>query len=263
MRNVRILVAYDGSRFHGWQRQEGFDSVQEALELAVLSLTSNSVRVHGAGRTDAGVHALGQVAHFHVATALDDSRLRNAINAHLPEGVVVRRLETCADDFHAQFHAQGKRYGYRVLTVRPDPPAAHRRAANVVRDRRRRGWLPLQHGAHDRGHAARRRTRQALARRRQRDPRELRPERGLRDGARRPVPAERALHPETLQRTRPRARGGPACSSEPDPERFSSPEVAHEQAVRPLDDSLHCEQGGERQGSAGQKRPVASSNERT
>ena len=116
MRNVRILVAYDGSRFHGWQRQEGFDSVQEALELAVLSLTSNSVRVHGAGRTDAGVHALGQVAHFHVATALDDSRLRNALNAHLPEGVVVRRLETCADDFHAQFHAQGKRYGYRVET---------------------------------------------------------------------------------------------------------------------------------------------------
>ena len=118
MRNVRILVAYDGSRFHGWQRQESFDSVQETLEHAVLSLTSNSVRVHGAGRTDAGVHALGQVAHFHVATALDDDKLRHGLNAHLPEGVVVRRLETCADDFHAQFHARGKRYGYRVETAR-------------------------------------------------------------------------------------------------------------------------------------------------
>lgn len=124
MRNVRILVAYDGSRFHGWQRQEGFDSVQETLELAVLSLTSSSVHVFGSGRTDAGVHALGQVAHFHVATPLDDDRLRHALNAHLPEGVVVRRVETCADEFHAQFQAKGKRYGYRVETGRFRSPFA-------------------------------------------------------------------------------------------------------------------------------------------
>ncbi|MBM3992020.1 MAG: tRNA pseudouridine(38-40) synthase TruA [Planctomycetes bacterium] len=125
MRNVRMQLAYDGSRFHGWQRQEGFDSVQETVELALESLVSTHVTVFGAGRTDAGVHALGQVAHVHVATALDDDRLAHALNAHLPEGVVVRRLETCADDFHAQFDACGKRYAYRIETGRfrlPFPP---------------------------------------------------------------------------------------------------------------------------------------------
>lgn len=122
MRNVRVLLAYDGSRFFGWQRQEGFASVQEALEEALESLVSARVVVHGAGRTDTGVHALGQVAHFHVETALDDDRLRHALNAHLPQGVVVRRLETCADPFHARFDARGKRYAYRVATSRFAPP---------------------------------------------------------------------------------------------------------------------------------------------
>jgi tRNA pseudouridine38-40 synthase len=118
MRNVRLLVAYDGSQFFGWQRQEGFESVQAALELALESLTGAHATVFGAGRTDTGVHALGQVANAHVQTALDDDRLRHALNAHLPAGVVVRQLETCADEFHAQFAARGKRYGYLVGTSR-------------------------------------------------------------------------------------------------------------------------------------------------
>ncbi len=122
MRNVRILVAYDGSAFHGWQRQDGFGTVQEALEEALRGLLSEPVTVHGAGRTDSGVHALGQVAHFHVDTRLADDRLWHALNAHLPAGVSVRRLETCADDFHAQFGARGKRYGYVVRTHRHPPP---------------------------------------------------------------------------------------------------------------------------------------------
>jgi tRNA pseudouridine38-40 synthase len=133
MRNVRILVAYDGSQFFGWQRQEGFASVQEALEIALETLCSAHVVVHGAGRTDTGVHAFGQVAHFHVDTALEDDRLRHALNAHLPEGVVVRRLETCADDFHAQYHARGKRYAYRVATTR-FAPAFGRAYTHWVRD---------------------------------------------------------------------------------------------------------------------------------
>lgn len=116
MRNVRVRVAYDGSRFFGWQRQEGFPSVQQALEEAVLALTGESVVVHGSGRTDTGVHALGQVASFHLETRLPDERLLPALNAHLSEGAVLRALETCRDDFHAQKHACGKRYAYRVLT---------------------------------------------------------------------------------------------------------------------------------------------------
>ncbi|MEQ1892901.1 MAG: tRNA pseudouridine(38-40) synthase TruA [Planctomycetota bacterium] len=133
MRNVRVRVAYDGSRFFGWQRQEGFLSVQQALEEAVLALSGESVVVHGSGRTDTGVHALGQVASFHVATRLTDQRLLPALNAHLPEGVVLRALETCRDDFHAQKSARGKRYAYRVLTaqVLPPFPAAY---AHWVRD---------------------------------------------------------------------------------------------------------------------------------
>lgn len=122
MRNVRVEVAYDGSRFFGWQRQDGFDSVQAALEEAALSLLGEVVTVHGAGRTDTGVHALRQVAHFHVATRLEDDRLRHALNAHLREGVVVRRLETCRDDFHARFHARAKRYAYLTRTSRFRPP---------------------------------------------------------------------------------------------------------------------------------------------
>ncbi len=122
MRNVRMEVAYDGSRFFGWQRQDGFLSVQEALETALEGLLGEAVTVHGSGRTDTGVHALRQVASVHVDTKLDDDRLRHACNAHLPEGVVVRRLETCRDDFHPRFDAIGKRYLYVTWTTRFRPP---------------------------------------------------------------------------------------------------------------------------------------------
>lgn len=121
MRNVRMRIAYDGSRFYGWQRQDGFDSVQEALETALANLVGERVVVHGSGRTDTGVHALGQVASCHVASRLDDDRLRHALNHHLPEGVVIRRLETCRGDFHARFDAVGKRYAYLTVTSRFRP----------------------------------------------------------------------------------------------------------------------------------------------
>ena len=122
MRTVRAEIAYDGARFFGWQRQDGFDSVQAAVEGALAALLDTLVTVHGAGRTDRGVHALRQVAHFHVHTRLDDNRLRHALNAHLVEGVVINRLETCRDDFHSRFDACGKRYVYRVVTTRFRPP---------------------------------------------------------------------------------------------------------------------------------------------
>lgn len=122
MRNVRMEVAYDGSRFYGWQRQDGFDSVQEALEVALEGLLGDVVTVHGSGRTDTGVHALRQVASVHVDTRLPDDRLRHALNAHLANGVIVRRLETCSDDFHPRFDAIGKRYLYLTLTTRFRPP---------------------------------------------------------------------------------------------------------------------------------------------
>ncbi|MEL6431392.1 MAG: tRNA pseudouridine(38-40) synthase TruA [Planctomycetota bacterium] len=121
LRNVRIEVSYDGSRFYGWQRQDGFDSVQAAIEDALAELLDRVVVIHGAGRTDTGVHALRQVAHFHVDTRIPDDRLRHALNAHLPAGVSIRRAETCRDDFHARFDARGKRYAYLVRTSRERP----------------------------------------------------------------------------------------------------------------------------------------------
>jgi tRNA pseudouridine38-40 synthase len=128
MRNVRILVAYDGARFFGWQRQAGFVSVQESLEDGLLAVLGERIVVHGSGRTDTGVHALRQVANFHVDTRLDDDRLCNALNAHLPEGVVVRALETCADEFHARFSARGKRYAYCIARTRFASPFVAGRA---------------------------------------------------------------------------------------------------------------------------------------
>lgn len=122
VRNVRVRIAYDGSRFYGWQRQAGFGSVQEALEEALDALVGARVVVHGAGRTDTGVHALGQVASFHVETRLDDERLLFALNHHLRPGIVLRDLETCDDAFHAQYSARGKRYLYLVRTTRFPPP---------------------------------------------------------------------------------------------------------------------------------------------
>lgn len=116
MRNVRFLIAYNGARFFGWQRQDGFETVQQEIEEAFEALVGSAVVVHGAGRTDTGVHARGQVANAHVDTRLDDHRLVHALNAHLPEGVTIRRLETCSDDFHARFSAQGKRYAYFIST---------------------------------------------------------------------------------------------------------------------------------------------------
>ncbi|MFT5051825.1 MAG: tRNA pseudouridine38-40 synthase [Chlamydiales bacterium] len=139
MRNVRMQVAYDGARFFGWQRQDGFESVQGALEEAVLSLLGEVVSVQGAGRTDTGVHGLRQVAHCHLSSSLPDDRLRHALNAHLADGVVVRRLETCRDDFHARFDAIGKRYVYVVVTERFRPAFGNDQFH----------WInqPLDHGA--------------------------------------------------------------------------------------------------------------------
>lgn len=128
MRNVRLRIAYDGSRFYGWQRQDGFVSVQETIEKALEELLGDKLTLHGAGRTDTGVHALRQVANVHLDTHLEDDRLRHALNAHLPRSVVVDRLETCRDDFHARFDARGKRYAYLTLTTRFRPPFGREQA---------------------------------------------------------------------------------------------------------------------------------------
>src|SRR5258707_4610741 len=94
MRNFKLVLSYDGSDFQGWQTQPGYRTVQETLETALAALTGESrIRVYASGRTDAGVHAVGQVANFHSALHVPFEKLLRAINAHLPSDIVVRSVE--------------------------------------------------------------------------------------------------------------------------------------------------------------------------
>lgn len=122
VRRVRLTVEFDGTDFYGWQRQvTGERTVQGTLEAALARLPGEHGSVIGAGRTDAGVHALAMVAHVDTSSAIPDEKLRLALNAHLPREVVVLRLETVAGDFHAQFDCRYRRYLYRLRVQRDDP----------------------------------------------------------------------------------------------------------------------------------------------
>jgi tRNA pseudouridine38-40 synthase len=114
MPTFKITIAYDGTGFVGWQRQAVGESIQGLLEQALRELDGRPVNVHGAGRTDAGVHALGQVASFTLERAIPATVLRQAMNAHLPEAIrVLEAVETDAR-FHARFDARDKTYRYRI-----------------------------------------------------------------------------------------------------------------------------------------------------
>jgi tRNA pseudouridine38-40 synthase len=115
----RITVEYDGGGFVGWQRQANGPSVQAALEEAVRRFCGETVLVEGAGRTDAGVHALGQVAHFDLAKDTTADTVMKAVNFHLkPAPVAVLSAEVAADDFHARFSAVRRAYLYRMVNRR-------------------------------------------------------------------------------------------------------------------------------------------------
>ena len=125
MRTLKIVVEYDGGAYGGWQTQPNADSVQARLEAAIAKVVGRRCPVVGAGRTDAGVHALGQCAHFKTSSALEPERLRRAINYHLPADIVVREACDVPDSFHARFSAVSKTYRYRVVTG-DSPPAVGR-----------------------------------------------------------------------------------------------------------------------------------------
>ena len=130
-RRVRLTLEFDGTGFQGWQRQPfGERTVQAVLEQAFARLPGRHGGVMGAGRTDAGVHALAMVAHVDTTTGIADEKLRLALNAHLPRDVVVLALETVAGDFEAQYSCLYRRYLYRLRVVRGDP-----RGLAIQRDR--------------------------------------------------------------------------------------------------------------------------------
>lgn len=118
--NFTLLVEYDGTAFHGWQFQRRERTVQAELEAALRQVTARrEVTVIGAGRTDAGVHARGQVASVKLDTTIPPQQLRLAVNSHLAEDVQVQAIEVAPDDFHARKSAVRRRYSYTVTTARP------------------------------------------------------------------------------------------------------------------------------------------------
>ena len=125
MRTIKLVVEYDGTRYAGWQRQPDQPTIQEALETAIHQLTQHNVSVIGAGRTDAGVHALGQVASFRIDRDWTPREWTKGLNARLPEDITVRSSALMPDDFHARYAALGKLYEYRILN-RPERPAIER-----------------------------------------------------------------------------------------------------------------------------------------
>ena len=134
MPRYRITIEYDGTPYVGWQVQANGPSIQGELEQAIARFSGENVGVRGAGRTDAGVHATGQVAHFDLARAWEPFKIREAMNYHLkPRPIAVLECMSAPDDFDARFSATGRHYLYRIL---------NRRALPAL-DQNRTWWLPI------------------------------------------------------------------------------------------------------------------------
>lgn len=140
VRNIKLVIEYDGTGFSGWQRlspapsgagQRRGRSIQGEIEQAIRAVTRQNVNITGAGRTDAGVHALGQVANFKFEHRLPVARIPAALNAHLPEEIRIVAADEVGNDFHARYSATGRTYRYAVLN-RPSPSAILRHRAYHV-----------------------------------------------------------------------------------------------------------------------------------
>ncbi len=135
MPRYRLTLEYDGGPFAGWQRQDNDPSIQAAIEDAIFKLSSEHVTVTGAGRTDAGVHAFGQVAHFDLEKEFPPDKIRDALNHYLkPDPVAVIEAAVAAPDFHARFSAIARHYLYRIVCRRAPLALERGHAWHVMRD---------------------------------------------------------------------------------------------------------------------------------
>jgi tRNA pseudouridine38-40 synthase len=128
MRHIKFTIAYDGATFHGWQIQPSLPTIQGAIADAASQITQQKIFVHGASRTDTGVHALGQVAHFKTQSALPATEFQRALNALLPPAIRIVAAEEVGPDFHARWQAQAKTYRYRIWRGQVLPPFEYQRA---------------------------------------------------------------------------------------------------------------------------------------
>jgi tRNA pseudouridine38-40 synthase len=122
MRYLKLTIAYDGTDFHGWQIQSGKPTVQGEIVSILRRLTQENIAIHGSGRTDAGVHALGQVASFRTQTALTTTELQRALNALLPPTIRIIGADETGPDFNARWSARAKTYRYRLYRGKVVPP---------------------------------------------------------------------------------------------------------------------------------------------
>ena len=120
MYNYKIVIEYDGTNFVGWQQQENGQSIQSAIQEALVKLSNENVTIFGAGRTDAGVHAYGQVASFNLNKKIETDVIRDGLNQHLrPHPIAVQNAEIVDDNFHARFSAKKRWYEYKIINRRP------------------------------------------------------------------------------------------------------------------------------------------------
>lgn len=124
-RNILLTLEYDGTDWHGWQIQKNAPTIQGALEAALVKITGDAIRVTGASRTDAGVHAKGQACNFYTASRIPLERIPYALNANLPKSIVVLSAVEVPLEFHARYQAIGKRYNYEICN-RSIPSALRR-----------------------------------------------------------------------------------------------------------------------------------------
>lgn len=116
LRNIRLLIAFDGTDYSGWQRQKDAATIQGEIESRLIVMTGEQIMLHGAGRTDAGVHAEGMVANFHTASTIQPLAFFNGLNSMLPPEIRILRADQADLSFHARFSAKGKHYLYRLHT---------------------------------------------------------------------------------------------------------------------------------------------------
>ena len=150
--NYKLTVAYDGTRFFGWERQPDADTVQGKLESVLTEMTGHTVEVIGAGRTDAGVHARAMTANAVLDTDKSPEEIRDYMNRYLPDAIAVREVKPCSERFHARYNALGKTYRYTCF-VGPVKPVFDRRYVTMLEyvpdvERMRRAAVYLQ-GEHD------------------------------------------------------------------------------------------------------------------